>query len=132
MITEEQLPNVAQQVNKILANLADRASVHWVILATEDGLIVGETATSSPQRAAIVSFLGASVRQACIMLGFQPGNEIAIRMENGRLLITRTFQVNNNHMLLATVLNQQAAHRHLLSQTIQGIQNTLEEETLWP
>lgn len=114
---------VAQAIRALIEEVHQHRLVDLAVLSTIDGLPLETTAVKSSQFAAAVGFLMANAQQTCANLSLtETCYEVVVRQENGRLLVCRSFDVENGRLILAVLLKQDTAHNQLLTQTVEQVQ----------
>jgi predicted regulator of Ras-like GTPase activity (Roadblock/LC7/MglB family) len=110
---------VAQALTNLMGRLHQHNLVESAVLSTADGLPLETTAAVANQFAAVVGFLMANAQQTCANLSLKDEcTELTIRQESGRLLVCRSFSVDNGRLILAVLFKQYGPYTRLLDQTI--------------
>ena len=118
--------DIAQQISLILNQLEQHEDVERVVLSTGDGLGMTTDAPDTERIAAVAGLMAAAVQQARIMLKLQECWEIILRLEDDAFLLFHPFLAGDSRLILTVQFKQQVAYKRLLSQTVQAIQQAME------
>ena len=118
--------DIAQQISFILSQLEQHEDVARVVLSTGDGLGMTADAPDIERVAAVAGLMAAAVQQARIMLKLQECWEIILQLEGGVFLLFHPFLAGDSRLILTVQFKRQVAYKRLLLQTVQAIQQTME------
>lgn len=127
--TKSKASDLSRRLRQVIANLNHYPGVQTAVLSTEDGLTV-DVADSTPvgnQLAAVAGFMLATTQISLAMLGLQESQELVVQGKDGRFLVSRPFQVGQSRLILSVIFSQAIAYKRLFNQTIQTIQQTVEQ-----
>ena len=118
--------DIAQQISFILSQLEQHEDVARVVLSTGDGLGMTADAPDIERVAAVAGLMAAAVQQVRIMLKLQECWEIILQLESGAFLLFHPFLAGDSRLILTVQFKRQVAYKRLLLQTVQAIQQTME------
>jgi predicted regulator of Ras-like GTPase activity (Roadblock/LC7/MglB family) len=126
MFRNSPVPETAQALSKILADLQEDPQVLYAILSTADGIPVDMTLSKANQLSAVAGFLLASAQQACTMLGLTDAAEVVVASQQGPVLVARPFTVAQTRVILTVIFAHETAYRRLLNTAVRSVQAVME------
>ena len=127
MLLDGKTPEIVRQISLILNELNQRDDVASVVLSTVDGLGMTTDDPNTERIAAVAGLMTEAVRQVRTILNLQKECwEIILRLEDGASLLFYPFFAGGSRLILTVQFKQEIAYRRLLSQTVQAIQQIME------
>ena len=127
MLLKGKTPEIVRQISLILNELDQRDDVASVVLSTVDGLGMTTDNPNTERIAAVAGLITEAVQQVRTILSLQEECwEIVLRLEDGVSLLFYPFFAGDSRLILIVQFKQEIAYKRLLSQTVQAIQQIME------
>ena len=111
-------------LSTILQDLAARGQFEAAVLSDADGYLL---ASASQEGAETQAALAAMLRNAATRVGslsMAPADEVTVRDERGRCLVSRSFHADDRLFVLAVLMRHRKPYRRLTAQAIEAIRQS--------
>jgi predicted regulator of Ras-like GTPase activity (Roadblock/LC7/MglB family) len=118
------------EMSKILQDVINQGDFLASLITDQEGFAIASASKekfNSDMQSAVISLFQRATAQASEQMGESITSEFTLYFQNGTILVSIPFQVNQLHFILSFLLSdRKQAYRRLMSQTIRAIQNSFE------
>ena len=118
------------EMSKMLQDVINKGDFLAGLITDQEGFAIASASKekfNADIQSAVISLFQRATAQASEQLGEAITSEFTLYFQNGTILVSKPFQVNQLHLNLSFLLSdRKQAYRRLMAQTIRSIQNSFE------
>jgi predicted regulator of Ras-like GTPase activity (Roadblock/LC7/MglB family) len=118
------------KLSKILQDVITQGNYLAALVTDQEGFAIASASKdkfNAEMQSAVISLFQRATAQASEQLGESITSEFTLYFENGTILVSRPFQVNQLHLNLSFLLSDRnQTYRRLMTQTMRAVQNSFE------
>lgn len=120
----------SMELSKTLQDVITQGDYLAALVTDQEGFAIASASKdkfNADMQSAVISLFQRATAQASEQLGESISSEFTLYFENGTILVSRPFQVNQLHLNLSFLLSDRnQTYRRLMAQTMRAVQNSFE------
>ena len=120
----------SMEISKILQDVNMQGNFLASLVTDKEGFAIASASKekfNADMQSAVISLFQRATAQASEQMGESITSEFTLYFQNGTILVSRPFQVNQLQFNLSFLLSdKKQAYRRLMAQTIRSIENSFE------